>query len=563
MLRLQINKTRPVSGHRMHGLVLAVALLALAGCKSGPGGNDAGPVADIDLSPATGGAILEGSIGDASNLIPMLAGDSSSHSVASLVFDPLLTYDRNQDQLEPRLASSWDVSEDGLEITFHLREDVRWQDGEPFTARDIEYGFKTITDPTTLTAYAEDYRQVSLFEVIDDFTFKVTYDKPFAPALASWNNLVVLPRHLLEGRDINSATDFARHPVGLGRYKLESWTAGTDISLQANHDYYRGRPYVERVVYRIIPDQQTQFLELKTGGLDMMGLTPLQYSRQTSSDAFKNNFARYKYLANSYTYLGYNLRNDLFKDQRVRRALSHAINKQEIVDAVLLGLGAPARVPYKPGTFWHNDSIEDLAFDPARSRQLLAEAGWNDSDDNGVLDREGKEFEFKILTNQGNDLRLKTATIIQRRFKEIGVKADVRVIEWSAFINDFVDKRAFDAVVLGWSLGLDPDQYDIWHSSKTSEKEFNVVSFADQEVDDLLDSARRSFDRQERKKAYDRFQEILVEQQPYTFLYVAESLPAVHRRFHGIEPAPAGIAYNFERWYVPTALQKHSLSPGG
>ena len=466
MLRLQINKTSPVPGHKMQGLMLAVALLALVGCKSGPGANDVGPAADIDLSPATGDAILEGSIGDASNLIPMLAGDSSSHSVASLVFDPLLTYDRNQDQLEPRLASSWDVSEDGLEITFHLREDVRWQDGEPFTARDIEYGFKTITDPTTLTAYAEDYRQVSLFEVIDDFTFKVTYDKPFAPALASWNNLVVLPRHLLEGRDINSATDFARHPVGLGRYKLESWTAGTDISLQANHDYYRGRAYVERVVYRIIPDQQTQFLELKTGGLDMMGLTPLQYSRQTSSDAFKNNFARYKYLANSYTYLGYNLRNDLFKDQRVRRALSHAINKQEIVDAVLLGLGAPARVPYKPGTFWHNDSIKDLAFDPARSRQLLAEAGWSDSDDNGVLDREGKEFEFKILTNQGNDLRLKTATIIQRRFKEIGVKADVRVIEWSAFINDFVDKRAFDAVVLGWSLGLDPDQYDIWHSSK-------------------------------------------------------------------------------------------------
>ena len=561
MLRLQINKTSPVPGHKMQGLMLAVALLALVGCKSGPGATDVGPAADIDLSPATGDAILEGSIGDASNLIPMLAGDSSSHSVASLVFDPLLTYDRNQDQLEPRLASSWDVSEDGLEITFHLREDVRWQDGEPFTARDIEYGFKTITDPTTLTAYAEDYRQVSLFEVIDDFTFKVTYDKPFAPALASWNNLVVLPRHLLEGRDINSATDFARHPVGLGRYKLESWTAGTDISLQANHDYYRGRAYVERVVYRIIPDQQTQFLELKTGGLDMMGLTPLQYSRQTSSDAFKNNFARYKYLANSYTYLGYNLRNDLFKDQRVRRALSHAINKQEIVDAVLLGLGAPARVPYKPGTFWHNDSIKDLAFDPARSRQLLAEAGWSDSDDNGVLDREGKEFEFKILTNQGNDLRLKTATIIQRRFKEIGVKADVRVIEWSAFINDFVDKRAFDAVVLGWSLGLDPDQYDIWHSSKTSEKEFNFVSFADQEVDDLLDSARRSFDRQERKKAYDRFQEILVEQQPYTFLYVAESLPAVHRRFHGIEPA--GISYNFERWYVPTALQKHSLSPGG
>jgi peptide/nickel transport system substrate-binding protein len=155
---------------------------------------------------------------------------------------------------------------------------------------------------------------------------------------------------------------------------------------------------------------------------------------------------------------------------------------------------------------------------------------------------------------------MKTATIIQRRFQEVGVKAEVRVIEWSAFINNFVDKRDFDAVVLGWSLSLDPDQYDIWHSSKTSEKEFNFISFSDPEVDGLLEKGRRSFDQAQRKAAYDRFQEILVEQQPYTFLYVADALPAVHRRFHAIEPRPAGIAYNFKDWYVPDSLQRYSIS---
>ncbi|MFP6625992.1 MAG: peptide-binding protein [Deltaproteobacteria bacterium] len=542
-------------------LFVGVVLSLLVGACSGDSDhNTVVVVADGQAKPAYGDAIVEGSIGDASNLIPMLAGDSSSHQVAALIFDGLVTYDPTLSYLEPRLARDWTVSEDGLQITFQLRDDVRWQDGTPFTARDIEFGFNTITDPDTLTAYAEDYRQVERFEVLGDHSFRVSYRQPFAPALASWGNLVVLPRHILEGRDINQTNDFSRNPVGLGAYKFESWETASRITLLANHDYYRGRPYIEKVVYRIIPDLQTQFLELKSGGLDMMGLTPLQFSRQTSSRDFSGVFEKYRYLTNSYTYLGYNLRRPLFQDVRVRRALSHAIDKDELVSVVLLGLGRPARGPYKPGTVWENLDIDDLGYDPQRSRQLLAEAGWSDSDGDGTLDKDGESFEFRILTNQGNENRMKTATIIQRRFQEVGVKAEVRVIEWSAFINNFVDKRDFDAVVLGWSLSLDPDQYDIWHSSKTSEKEFNFISFSDPEVDGLLEKGRRSFDQAQRKAAYDRFQEILVEQQPYTFLYVADALPAVHRRFHAIEPRPAGIAYNFKDWYVPDSLQRYSIS---
>ncbi len=535
-------------------------VVGVAGCHGGAQQESRGRAAG-DMSPATGDAIVEGTIGDASNLIPMLAGDSASHDVAGLIFDGLVTYDKNLSGLEPRLARSWDVSEDGLHISFHLRDDVRWQDGEPFTARDVEFGFRTITDPKTLTAYAEDFLQVERFEVVDDYTIRLTYRKPFAPALASWGNLVVLPRHLLEGRDINTATDFARHPIGLGPYRFESWEPQKSITLVANDDYYRGRPYIDKVVYRVIPDRQTQFLELKSGGLDMMGLTPLQFTRQTQSADFERNFRKYKYLTHSYTYLGYNLRNPLFADRRVRRALTHAINKQEIVDAVLLGLGQPAKGPYKPGTIWENTNIEDLRYDPDRARRLLAEAGWRDEDGDGVLERDGRPFSFEILTNQGNELREKTATIIQRRFREVGVEADVRVIEWSAFINNFIDKRKFDAVVLGWSLNPDPDQYDIWHSSKTKEKEFNFVSFSNPAVDELLEQGRRTFDQAERKRIYDRFQELLVEEQPYTFLYVAAALPVVHARFHGIDPAPAGIGYNFKDWYVPKPLQKYSMTP--
>jgi peptide/nickel transport system substrate-binding protein len=137
----------------------------------------------------------------------------------------------------------------------------------------------------------------------------------------------------------------------------------------------------------------------------------------------------------------------------------------------------------------------------------------------------------------------------------------IRTVEWAAFINQFIDKRNFDAVILGWSLTPDPDQYDIWHSSKTGPKELNFVDFANPEVDKLLEEGRSTFDIEKRKKAYFRIQEILAEEQPYVFLYVPDALPVVQKRFHGIHPAPAGISYNFPKWYVPKALQKHRIQP--
>lgn len=541
----------------------AVAIAALlAGCGS-PGApvSDSPPAqrADAQLPPARGDAIVFGTIGDASTLIPMLGSDSASHEYAGNIFDGLVEYDKTLSTLEPRLAESWDVEDGGQKITFHLRRDVKWTDGQPFTARDVEFGFHLIRDPATLTSYSEDYKQVQSFELLDDHNFRVVYEKPFAPALASWGSMVVLPRHLLEGKNINES-DFGRHPVGLGPHKFEGWERNRLFTLRSNPEYYRGRPWIERVVYRVIPDQATQFLELKSGGLDMMGLTPLQFSRQTSSPAFAQSFRKYRYVSNAYTYMGYNLADERFADVRVRRAFSHAVNKQEIVDAVLFGLGTPAEGPYRPGTRWVNDKLPSYDYDPAKARELLAEAGWKDSDGDGIVDRNGMPFSFKILTNQGNDQRLKTATMIQKRLRDIGVDAQVRVLEWSAFLNNFVDTRRFEVIVLGWSLSLDPDQYDIWHSSKTGYKQFNFIGYKNAQVDELLERGRRTFDEAERKRIYDLIQEILYEEQPYTFLYVPVATPILAARFRGIEEAPAGISWNFPFWYVPKGEQKYVIT---
>ena len=507
-----------------------------------------------DVAPAYGDTIIEGTSADASNLLPVLASDASSAEIAGLVYNGLVRYDKDL-HLEGDLAESWEVSPDSLVITFHLRKNVKWHDGAPFTADDVLFTYQTYIDPKVPTAYAENYKQVDKVEVLDPYTVRVSYKKPLARALISWA-VAMMPKHLLAGQDITKSP-LTRKPVGTGPYRFVEWQPGEKIVLEANPDYFEGPPYIHRVVYRIIPDESTMFLELKAGGLDMMGLTPLQYSRQTDSAEFKGRFNRYRYLSFAYTYLGYNERRPMFQDRRVRQALSYAINKQELIDGVLLGLGQVATGPYKPGTWPYNPDVKRYPYDPKKARALLAEAGWSDHDGDGTLDKDGQPFSFTIVTNQGNDQRTKSAEIIQRRFREIGIQVTLRVIEWASFLKEFINPGNFDATILGWTIPIDPDGYNVWHSSKTKPGELNFVDFQNPEVDELLEKGRRTLDQAQRKKYYDRFQEILAEEQPYTFLYVPDALPVVAARFHGIKPAPAGISYNFIKWYVPASEQKY------
>jgi peptide/nickel transport system substrate-binding protein len=534
---------------------LSLIIISLTACDKKPAADKAQPLSA--KQPAYGDILVRGEIGDASNLIPLLASDSASHEIAGMVYNGLVKYDKDMN-IVGNLAESWDITAKGLVITFHLRKGVKWHDGQPFTAADVLYTYQVTVDPKTPTAYAEDFRAVKKAEVLDDYTFRVTYDKPFAPALISWSSSI-LPRHLLSGTDITQSL-LKRHPIGTGPYKFKEWVAGQKIVLVSNPDYFEGRPYIDGQITRIIPDTATMFLELRAQNLGMMGLTPLQYTRQTENNLFKNNFNKYRYLSFAYTYLGYNLKNPLFTDKRVRQAISYAINKDEIISGVLLGLGKPATGPYKPGSWAYNDKVQNYNYNPQKARELLREAGWTKLNSDGVLEKDGKPFVFEIVTNQGNETRQKCAEIIQRQLKDIGITVKIRILEWSAFVTNFINKRRFDAVILGWTIPLDPDAYDVWHSSKTKPEELNFISYNNPEADEMLVKGRSTFDQNQRKKYYDRFQEILAEDQPYTFLYVPEALIITHNRFRGIQPAPIGLEYNFIKWYVPKDEQKYTMT---
>jgi peptide/nickel transport system substrate-binding protein len=544
--------------NRIIPVLIIFTFLFMCGC----GGNaDEHSNAEKSIShsttPAYGDIMVEGSIGDASNLIPILSTDATSHGISSMIFNGLVKYDKDLN-LVGDLAESWNISDDGLVFTFHLRKGVRWHDGELFTADDVLFTYQLTTNPKTPTAYAGDFLKVKRAEVINPHTFRVTYDKPFAPALTSWS-ASILPKHLLKGTDITKSP-LARHPIGTGPYIFKEWIPGQKIVLVSNPDYFEGRPYIDGYIMRIIPDMATMFLELRAKGIDQMNLTPLQYTRQTENNLFRKNFNKYRYLSFAYTYLGYNLENPLFRDKRVRQAISYAINKEEIIKGIMLGLGQVATGPFKPGTWAYNPNVKKYPYNPQKAKRLLEDAGWKDTNGDGILDKDGKPFVFEIITNQGNEVRAKCSEIIQRRLADIGIKVKIRIIEWAAFVNDFINKRRFDATILGWTITLDPDLYDVWHSSKTKQGELNFISFKNKEVDDLLEKGRSTFDRTERKQCYDRIQEIMAEEQPYTFLYVPDSLPIVSSRFKGINPAPLGIGYNFIKWYVPGGEQKYVMT---
>ena len=296
-------------------------------------------------------SFVESSIGDARRLNPVIANDSASATINDQVFNGLVKYDKDI-KLIGDLAERWKVTNSGKTITFLLRKGVKWHDGVEFTAEDCLFTYQRFMDPKVVTPYSSSYMDVRKAEAVDKYTFRVTYKEPFSPALETWSTGMI-PKHLLDGKDINT-DPFNRHPIGTGPYKFKEWIAGQKIVLVANDDYFEGRPNIDQFIYRIIPDSSTMFQELLSGGVDMMGLTPLQFLRKSETRRIKENYRKFRYPANAFTYMGYNLSNALFQDIKVRQALSYAINRQSIIDGILLGLGKPCTGPFSYVSWAYN-----------------------------------------------------------------------------------------------------------------------------------------------------------------------------------------------------------------
>ncbi|MCL2389946.1 MAG: peptide-binding protein [Endomicrobia bacterium] len=533
-------------------IVLLFCFLFFFSCSSEK--TDQQDVTSDNSSPVYGDAFIIASLSDASYLNPVLASDTSSSLVLGQIFNGLVKYDKDLN-LTGDLAESFEVSKDGLEIIFKLRKNVKWHDGVPFTAQDVKFTYETLIDPNVKTPYSSNFTIIKDFKIIDDYTVKVIYDKPFAPNLERWG-MSIIPKHIFEGHDINTAAA-NRNPVGTGPYKFKSWQTDQKIILEANPDYFEGKPYISRYIVQIVPDQAVQFLELRKQSLDAVTLTPDQWYAYDSFFKFYNKFREPAF---AFTYLGFNMQRKPFDDKKFILAMQLAINKKDIIEGVLLNTGKEAIGPYPPQSWAYNADIPESEYNPQKAAEMLKELGFEDINNDGWLEYKGKQFEFTITTNQGNKQRELTAQIVQEQLKKIGIKTNVRIIEFSTFINQYIAKREFDAVIMGWSLTLDPDQYSLWHSKQTAPREYNFLSYNNPEVDGLYEKARSIFDIETRKKIYYRIQEIMEKDPPCIFLYYPDSMQAVHKRFKGINPAPIGIYHNFIEWWVPKSQQRYFFS---
>jgi peptide/nickel transport system substrate-binding protein len=555
-LNKQLTKRNAKTKKGLRGLF--VLLLALTGC-----GQPAQQTSNQDLNKTypsqPGGTLIDAMLGEPSSLISMIAGEAPSSAISSNIFNRLLKYDKNLD-LTGELATGWQVSADQKTITFKLKPNLKWADGKPLTSADILWTWQAVTDDKNGSPYASDYQLVKKAEAPDALTFSVTYSEPYAPALDSWAGLQVLPKHLLQGQDLHT-TAFARKPIGSSYYQLDNWNTGENIKLSRNPTSVLGPANINNLVSRIIPDTSAQFLELMAGNIDSMSLDPTQFSRIVPARPKLNEKLNlYKELGSGYTYMGFNLKHKPFDDVRVRQAINYAIDKQEIIDGVYLGLGINIASPYKPGTRWSNPDLQPYPYDPEKAKALLKEAGFV-ANSNGILERDGKPLSFEIITNQNKE-REKSSVLIQRRLKTVGIDVKIRAIEWASFISRFIKTGDFDVVVLGWSLGLDPDQYGIWHSSQQGGDKFNFIGYSNPKVDKLLEQGRTELNPDKRQAIYHEFAKELLSDSPVIYLSAGYGLSAIHKRVKGIANPipPAGVGFESEKWFIPEPLRRNEMT---
>lgn len=550
--------------------LLAVAALVLSfGCgKSGSGELSPAELGRRSLEGANPAPVTDAAINDDGSVVyrynaepgtlnPLINQDAYGSAILARITDSLAT--RNLDTLEwePRLAESWDLSDDHLTYTFHLRKDVRWQDGKPFTSADVVYSYETMMNPKVNAPQKRNY-YIDLESVTapDDYTVLFRWKKPYFLSFSSSAEIDIIPRHVFDdGREFNTHPA-GRKPLGSGMYRFVSWTTGEQIVLERNDDYYGVKPHIRKVVIRFISDDNSALQQARSGAIDTMGVRAEQWVRTLPEEAFRQRFNRYHYYDPNYSYIGWNNKRPFFADKRVRRAMTHLVDRQAVLDNILYGLGMVVTGTFYVNSADYSPDIAPLPFDPVVAVRLLDESGWIDHDGDGIRDKvvDGVpvKFAFTYMHPSGSSTGAKIAVLLQEQLKKVGIEMNIQNLEWATFTQR-LENAEFDAVTLGWSLGIEQDPYQLWHSTQNKGGS-NFISYANSEVDAVIEQARTEFDASRRAELYHRFNAIINEEQPYTFLFCTPSLAIVDKRIHNVILHKLGL--DSRDWYIPAALQK-------
>jgi peptide/nickel transport system substrate-binding protein len=529
------------------------ALLTLAACgvdgPQGFGGDD-----DVPEEDRYGGTAVIGSISDIPDMNPLTSTETLASDIQNyILFIPVIHYDENFEPI-PALARSWEVNADTTLLTFHLRDDVFWHDGVKTTAYDLAFAFERANDPATMFPNTAFWTHYGRGEAVDSFTFQVEMT-PHAEYMDPWRSFQAVPVHILGDvppAQLAQHPYSTRNPVGNGPFRFVSREHGQSWTFEANPDFpaeLGGRPYLDRIVYRAIPEPATLLTELLTGRIDFLVGPPPEQGQRIERDP---NARLINYMDRAFVLIGWNQRREPFDDVRVRRAMTMAINRQAAVDAILYGRGALANSTVPP-FFWQYDEEAgaDLAFDPEGALRLLEEAGWTRGADGMLRNPQGQPFTFTLSTNRGNQVRAEIAEIAQSELRRIGVDMRIQILEWQTLLDRINDprRRDFDAVLIGWRTEFRIDDADLFHCDKRDEP-FQWVGHCDPELDRLMESLPLMSDRETARPYWLEYQRRVADQQPYTFVYFQERLHGVHNRLRNVNPDPRGDWVGAAGWWI-------------
>jgi peptide/nickel transport system substrate-binding protein len=526
------------------------------------------PAADAELPPdfSPGDTIVISWATEPQTLTPMIFTDQYARLISYEVMEPLCHINLDAPfNLTPGLARSWDVTEDGMEITFHLFGNATWSDGRPVTADDVIFTWDLVNNEKVLAARYRAYTKpnVESYEKIDEHTVRFRMRQPHFDAVGICGNLIdIMPKHIYGDYSEDVLNESVGNVmVGSGPFVLERWDRGREIVLARNENYWGPKPAVERLVFRINTNELSNLQEFWARNIDVVFRpTAEQYAEYADSDRMRErNGEPYIYYSplGGYAYIGYNLRKPMFADKRTRQALTMLIDRQEIIDTLLMGQGMLVSGPFYFNGDQNDKSIEPWPFDPDRALSLLREVGWEDTDGDGVLDMDlngdglREPFEFTFLMSSGPKLSADLQRFVQDALKRAGIKVNLDQLEWAVYL-DRVLTREFDVMSMAWSGSPEGNPYQIWHSTSEANQGSNHVGFNNARADELIELGQRTIDYDARMKIWHEFHALLHEEQPYTFIYGRPERLFIDQRFrrsdHDYRPY-------YPSWWVPSAEQ--------
>jgi peptide/nickel transport system substrate-binding protein len=536
---------------RFAPLAATLAALLLAACEGG--GSEEGTL-EVPESERYGGTAVVAIAQDIPDINPLTQTEVTAQEISEFVlFLPVIGYDQSFAP-EPALARSWEINEDTTLLTFHLRDDVFWHDGVKTTAYDLELAYDLARNPETGFLNTAYWTQYGDGEVVDSFTFRVAL-RPHAQFMDPWRTFPPVPRHILGDvppAQMRQHPFSTREPVGNGPFRFVSREDGQSWTFEANPEFPEelgGRPYLDRLVFRVIPEPTTSLTELVTGNIDFYVMPPYEQAARLNEDP---NARVLNYRDRAFVLIGWNQKRPPFDDVRVRRALTMALDRQEIVNAVLYGYGELANATV-PSFFWQFDAEAgaDLRHDPEAALALLAEAGWTRGPDGRLRNAAGETLSFTLNTNHGNQVRADILSIVQAQLAEIGVEAQPQILEWGTLLDRINNPRTrdFDAVLIGWRTEFRVDDTDLFHCDKMDEP-YQWVSHCDERLDMLLDTLPVIADPEASLPLWKEYQKLIAEQQPYTFVYFSERIHGVHQRLQNVNPDARGDWVGIDRWWI-------------